>query len=152
MSERRKMGVGDWMDAAINVVIGVFLGSVIYGLAQLVASGSWLMAMILILLGGGLFLIMVLSDKLLDRLFPTWIRSAKNPQPQSPKPLLRVLSLPLGFMLGVVLALLAVSSGSIFLEPSEMNDGYVPQSGTSHSKIAYNGFRPTADYYPARDN
>ena len=69
MSERRKMGVGDWMDAAINVVIGVFLGSVIYGLAQLVASGSWLMAMILILLGGGLFLIMVLSDKLPDRLF-----------------------------------------------------------------------------------
>jgi hypothetical protein len=51
MSERRKMVVGDWMNAAINVVIGVLLGSVIYGLVQLVASGSWLMAMILVLLG-----------------------------------------------------------------------------------------------------
>ncbi len=70
MSERRKMGAGDWMDASINVVIGVFIGSVIYGLAQLIASGSWLMAMILILLGGGLILITVLSDKLLDRLIP----------------------------------------------------------------------------------
>jgi hypothetical protein len=46
MSERRKMVVGDWMNAAINVVIGVLLGSVIYGLVQLVASGSRLMAMI----------------------------------------------------------------------------------------------------------
>jgi hypothetical protein len=106
MSERRKMVVGDWMNAAINVVIGVLLGSVIYGLVQLVASGSWLMAMILVLLGVGLFLFMVLNDKLFDRLFPIGIRPAKNPQPQSPKPLLRVLSLPLGFMFGVVLAVL----------------------------------------------
>ena len=46
MSERRKMGIGDWMNAAINVVIGVLLGSVIFGLVQLVASGSWPLAAI----------------------------------------------------------------------------------------------------------
>ena len=42
--------------------------------------------------------------KLFDRLFPIGIRPARNPRPQSPKPLVRVLSLPVGFMLGVVLA------------------------------------------------
>jgi len=106
MDERRKMGAGDWMNAAINVVIGVLLGSVVYGLGKLAASGSWMMVIILVFLGGGLFLFMVLHDKLFDRLFPIGIRPAKIPKPQSPKPLLRVLSLPSGFILGVVLAVL----------------------------------------------
>lgn len=108
MSERRSMGTGDWINAVINALIGFLLGSAIYGLVQLVASGSWLMAMILVFLGGGLFLIVVLSDKLFDRLFPIGIRPAKNPQTQPPKPLLRVLSLPLGFLLGFVLAVLGL--------------------------------------------
>lgn len=117
MSERRKMGVGDWFNAAINVLIGVLLGSVVYGLVQLVAGGSWMMAVILVLFGGGLFLFMVLSDKLFDRLFPIGIRPAKNPQPQPPKPLLRVLSLPLGLILGVVLALLGFDKTLLDLLP-----------------------------------
>lgn len=108
MSERRKMGVGDWINAAINVVIGVLLGSVVYGLVQLVASGSWLMALITVILAGGLFLLIALSDKLFDRLFPIGIRPAKTPQTQRPKPLLRALSLPSGFLLGVVLAVLGL--------------------------------------------
>jgi hypothetical protein len=68
--------------------------------------GAWMMAMILLLLGGGLFLAIALFDKLFDRLFTVGIRPARNPQPQSPKPLLRVISLPLGLILGVVLAVL----------------------------------------------
>ena len=108
MTERRKMGIGDGFNTVINVLIGALLGSAAYGLLQLVASGAWLMAMILVLLGGGLFLFMVLSDKLFDRLFRIGIRPPKNPQPQPPKPLLRVLSLPLGFLVGVVLALLGL--------------------------------------------
>lgn len=117
MRERRKMGTGDWINAAINVLIGVLLGFVIYGLVQLVASGSWLMAMILVLLGGGLFLFMILQDKLFDRLFSIGIRPARNPQPQLPKPLLRVLSLPLGFILGVVLAFLGLDRTILALLP-----------------------------------
>lgn len=108
MPERRKMAIDDWFNAAINVLIGVLLGSVFYGLLQLAGNGSWLMAIILVLLGGGLFLFMVVSDTLFDRLFPTGIRPAKNPQPRPPKPLLRVLSLPLGFVLGVVLAVMGL--------------------------------------------
>lgn len=111
------MGVGDWINATTNVVIGVLIGFVIYGLVQLVTSGSWLMAMILIFLGGGLFLLEGLIDKLFDRLFPIGIRPARNPRPQSPKPLVRVLSLPVGFMLGVVLAGLDLDGTIIGLLP-----------------------------------
>jgi len=108
MSERSKMGLGDWINAAINVVIGVLLGSVMHGLVQLVASGSWLMAMIVLFLAVGLFLLVVLSDKLFDCLFPIGIRPARTPQTQRPKPLLRVLSLPSGLIFGVVLAVLGL--------------------------------------------
>ena len=117
MRERRKMEVNDWLSAAFNVLIGALLGSVSDGLVQLVASGWWLMAVILVLLGGGLFLFMVLSDKLFDRLFLSWIRPARNPQPQLPKPLLRVLSLPAGFILGIVLAVLGLDRTILDLLP-----------------------------------
>ena len=100
------MGVGDWLNTTVNFLIGILLGSVAYGLVQLFASGSWLMALMLIVLGGGFFLFMVLSDKLFDKVFPIGIRPAKNPTPQPPKPLLRVLGLPFGLMVGVVLAFL----------------------------------------------
>lgn len=106
MRERREMEVGDWFNAAINLGIGILLGSVIHGLLQLVSSGSWQMALIILFLAAGLFLFMVLSDKLLDRLFQIGIRPAKTPQAPRPNPLLRVLSLPAGFVLGVVLAVL----------------------------------------------
>lgn len=106
MGERRNMGVSDWINSAINVVIGVLLGSVIYGMVQLVAIGAWLTDMFMLLIFGGVFLLMVLSDKLFDRLFQTGIRPAKTPQTKRPKPLLRVLSLPSGVILGVVLAVL----------------------------------------------
>ena len=108
MSERRKMDVNDWISAVFNLLIGALLGSVTYSLVQLVASGWWLMAVIMVLLGGGLFLFMVLYDKLFDWLFPSWIRPASNPQPRLPKPLLRVLSLPVGFILGLLLAVLGL--------------------------------------------
>lgn len=102
------MGVGDWLNATVSFLIGILLGSVAYGLAQLFASGSWLMAVILVVLGGGFFLFMVVADKLFDKVFPIGIRPAKNPTPQPSKPLLRVLGLPIGLMVGVVLAFLGL--------------------------------------------
>lgn len=110
MSERPGMELGDWFNAAVNVLIGALLGSVIYRLVQLVASGAWLMALILIFLGIGLFVFMVLSDKLFDLFSGVRFRPAKNPKPQPPKPLLRKLSLPSGFIVGVVLAVLGLDT------------------------------------------
>jgi hypothetical protein len=66
------------------------------------------MALILLVLGGGFFLFLILQEKLFDRLFPTGIRPAQNPRPEAPKPLVRVLSLPLGLIVGVVLAVLGL--------------------------------------------
>lgn len=102
------MKFGDWMNAVINFVIGALLGSAAYGLVQLVASGAWLMAAILVLLGAGLFLIMLLSDKLFDWIFPAGIWQVGKPRPQGKKPLPRRLSLPFGFVLGVALAILGL--------------------------------------------
>ena len=117
MSERRKMKLGDWFNTAINVLIGLLLGSVGYGLAQLVADGAWLAALIIVILGAGLFGFMLLSDKLFDLFLPSAIRPAKNPEPQPPKPLLRVLSLPIGFVFGVVLAILDLDRTILALLP-----------------------------------
>ena len=39
------MELGDWFNTAINALIGALLGSVAYGLAQLVADGAWVAAM-----------------------------------------------------------------------------------------------------------
>lgn len=117
MSERRGMEVGDWFNAAVNLAIGVLLGSVVYRLVQLVASGSWLMALIMIFLGAGLFLFMVLSDKLFDLFSGVRFRPAKNPKPQPPKPLLRILSLPSGFIVGVVLAVAGLDTAILDMLP-----------------------------------
>lgn len=111
------MELGDWFNTVINVLIGALLGSVAYALAQLVASGSWLFALIIVVLGAGLFGFMLLSDKLFDLFLPSPIRPAKNPEPQARKPLPRVLSLPAGFIVGVVLAALGLDSAILALLP-----------------------------------
>ena len=111
------MELGDWFNSAINVLIGALLGSVFYGLAKLVAGGSWLAALIIFVLGAGFFFFILLSDKLFDLILPSPIRPAKNPKQQPPKPLLRVLSLPAGFALGVVLAILGLDGAIIALLP-----------------------------------
>ena len=117
MSERRSMQLGDWLNAAVSVVIGALLGSAAYGLAQLVASGAWLMAAIIVLLGITLFLIMVIMDKISDRLFPSWIGTVGKRQKQLLKPLARVLSLPVGFLIGMVLAVLGFDRTLLDLLP-----------------------------------
>ncbi len=104
MSERRKMQAGDWANAAINAAIGVLLGSAADGLVQMATTEFWPVALIITLLSVGLFFLVVLSDKLLDRLFSIGVRPARHPRAEGRKPLLRVLSMPAGFVLGVVLA------------------------------------------------
>jgi hypothetical protein len=41
MSERRNMQAGDWINATVKVVLGVFLGLLIDGLAQLATTAIW---------------------------------------------------------------------------------------------------------------
>jgi hypothetical protein len=97
------MELGDWLQAAINVVVGVFLGIAAFALTELVVSGAWLMALLLVVLGVGYFVFVQLADKLFDWIFPSGIRTVGKRKNQ-PKPLLRTLSLPAGLLLGVALA------------------------------------------------
>ncbi len=101
------MRAGDWFHAAVNLLLGALLGSAATGLAQLLVAGAWALALIVTLLAVAMFLIVLASDWLLDRLFGIGIRPAHDAQEQR-KPLLRLLSLPAGFLLGIALALLGI--------------------------------------------
>lgn len=94
----------DWFNAAVNVVVGVLLGIVIAGLVQLVTTGFWLVAILIPTLFAGLLLFDGLIDGLIDKVFPSGIRSARKPQVQRRAPLLKRLSLPVGIVVGVALA------------------------------------------------
>ena len=57
INERGRMQVSDWVNAAINLVIGVLLGSAADGLVQLATTALWPIAVITPLLFAGFFLI-----------------------------------------------------------------------------------------------
>jgi cytochrome bd-type quinol oxidase subunit 2 len=96
--------VGNWAIAAVNVVIGVWLGVAVHGLAQLMFRGAWVAVFIVAVLAAALLLIVLLHDRLGKRLFPDGIRRARKPEVPVRTPLVRRLGLPAGLVLGVVLA------------------------------------------------
>lgn len=104
MSKRRRMQLGDWVNAVINAAIGLFLGLAADGLARLFNSEAWPLAVIIPIVFAGLFLFSLMFDRLVDRVFPSGVRPARKPHADGGTPLLRLLSLPAGFALGVILA------------------------------------------------
>lgn len=103
------MQAGDWANAAVKIVIGVLLGASIYGVVQLILTGAWFAVFNIAVLSVVLFLIVVLHERLGDKLFPNGIRPARKPQPGRKVPLARRLSLPAGVVLGFLLAALGLS-------------------------------------------
>lgn len=116
-AEYRRMQAGDWFNAAINLAIGLLLGSFVDGLIQLVATGLWLSAAILTLLFGGLFLVVSMSDKLLDPLFSIGVRPAPKAGAKGRTPSIRRMSLPVGLVLGVALARLGLDDRILTMIP-----------------------------------
>lgn len=106
-NEESAMKAGDWFDAVINVGIGVLLG------VAMAASGSWFVAVLIPLLAAVLFFYMSLFDRLIDKVFPSGIRPAHKSKKVRKAPLVKRLSLPLGLVLGIVLA--ALGLGDRFL-------------------------------------
>jgi len=98
--------IGHWSMALVNIVIGVLLGVAINGLARLMLSGAWVAVFTLLALFAALFLIVWLHDRLGETLFPSGIRPARKPKRVRKTPLFRRLSLPVGLVLGVLLAAL----------------------------------------------
>jgi len=117
VNERRRMQFGDWLNAAISLIIGMLLGSVVDGLAQLVTTGLWLSAVVIVLVGAGFFLFMLVFDKLSDRLFLIGVRPATKQQAKGRTPLPRLVSLPVGVVLGVVLTRLGFDGAILGMIP-----------------------------------
>jgi hypothetical protein len=113
MSERREMEPLDWMSAAFNVAIGLFLGLALSGFVELVADGFWFLAVAAAVIGGGAALALIIYDGLFRRafdwIFPGGVQPAANPAPRRRAPLVRLMSLPSGILLGVVLAQLGLT-------------------------------------------
>jgi|GEM_PF-749713 len=98
------MQSGDWANAAVNVVIGVFLGIVINGLVQLISTGLWSVAVLIVVLAAVLFFLESWFDGLFEKVFPSGIRPARKPKKVRKAPLARRISFPSGLVLGIVLA------------------------------------------------
>ncbi len=103
------MQSNDWFNAAINVAAGVLVGLVIGGLGQQLTATLLLGAMI----ASSMFAVFVLLDGFIDRLtdkvFSSWIRTARQSQFRHRTPLPRLIILPVGISLGVVLARLGLA-------------------------------------------
>lgn len=112
MSERRDMEPLDWMSAAFNVAIGLFLGLALNGLLALVADGLWFVAVSTVVIAAMAVLALLAFDGLLGRLihrvFPGGVRPATSAKPSADGlPVLQ--RSPVGLALGLILALLGLT-------------------------------------------
>jgi uncharacterized membrane protein len=103
------MTLGDWSTSATNLAIGFFLGMAGYSLAQLFLAGAWTMAIGVILPFLGLLIFILLFDRVSDRLLGFRTPTSPRPTTRQGIPLPRKLSLPAGFLLGALAALLGLS-------------------------------------------
>ena len=111
LAEKPVMQAGDWINATVNIVCGVFMGVALESLIRLMTTDSWPVAVLISLLAAGLIFFVSLFDGLVDRVFSNGIRPAHKPQTVRRAPLLRRLSLPAGLVFGVVLASLGLGDG-----------------------------------------
>lgn len=98
------MEAEDWLSAGFNVVVGLLLGLALNGLLQLVVTGFWLLAAIVLIITLGFLLVHWLFDGLIVRPFFSGFLREQGLQPEGRTPLGRLLSLPAGLVLGVILA------------------------------------------------
>lgn len=105
------MTIGDWLNSLVNVVLGLIFGVAVHGLATLIGAGLWVSAILIIVP----FVLLLFFHQALGRvtewLAPSGIRPARIPAPSKGKPLARTLSLPAGFVLGVLAAAFELSQG-----------------------------------------
>jgi divalent metal cation (Fe/Co/Zn/Cd) transporter len=113
------MTIGDWLNSLVNVVVGLLFGVAAYELGALIGAGQWVTVVFIIgLVVMFLFFVQVFDrlidwlGSLMDWLLPSdiraAIRAARIPAPRQRKPLARTLSLPAGFVLGVLAAALGL--------------------------------------------
>ena len=116
-SERRKMRVGDWFNSAINVIVGLLIGIASYGLVQLITTGFWSVAIIIIVGFAGFWLLDGIIVRIVDWIFPPGIRAPSKHYKKAKAPVIRLLSFPLGFVSGGILAHLGLGNSLIEMMP-----------------------------------
>ena len=100
------MQPGDWFHAGVLAVVGVLLGSAALNFLQLAIRGAWMLMLITALFFAAMFLIVMLTDKLYSVFLGPGIRPAPGGNAGERKPLLRILSLPAGMLVGAFMGLL----------------------------------------------
>ena len=103
------MTLSDWSASATNVLIGFFLGLAGYGLAKLFLAGAWAMAVGVVLPFLGLLIVILLSNRLSDRLLRIGTNTARTPETRDGEPLPRALGMPAGFLLGPLAGMLGLT-------------------------------------------
>jgi hypothetical protein len=91
----------------------VLLGVAFYGLVQLITTGFWSLAIIIILGIAGFWLLDGIIVRIVDWLFPTGIRAPRKLYEKAKAPVIRLLSFPLGFVSGGILAHLGLGNSLI---------------------------------------
>jgi len=101
MRERQKMQTFDWVIWAALVAMGGFLGMAINGMVGLARAGSWWSIVIVLVPFGGWLVFYLLSLRL-----GTFISTGRFSEPKQlqkrRKPLMLLLGLPLGLLIGVI--------------------------------------------------
>ena len=98
------MQSGDWANAAVNLLMAVFLGIIISGLVQLISTDLWPAALLIVVLAAVLLFLESWVDVLFEKVFPSGIRPGHKSNKVRRAPTARRLSLPSGLVLGIVLA------------------------------------------------
>lgn len=111
------MKAGDWVNAVVNAAIGVFFGIAADSILQLVASGLWVVALAIVLVFAICLGFVWLFESAVDHLFPSGLRKSRRPGVAGRTPLLRLLSLPIGGVVGVVLSRLDLAGPLLALFP-----------------------------------
>ena len=102
MSDRRKMHIGDWLNGAAILAVGLFLGLAIGEWINLEGAAFWLTIVYVFIPFGFVFLFIFFLDDLMDRSFFSSIKPPSSKKTEERKPLALLLSLPTGFMIGAI--------------------------------------------------
>ena len=103
------MTLGDWFHSAVKLVVGFLLGIAAYSLATVLDVSLWLSAVIVVVPFLAIIAFAQFAEGLWDRLLNGGVYPANLAAKTERKPLLRVLSAPIGFAVGALAGILGFS-------------------------------------------
>ncbi|EAQ23912.1 hypothetical protein [Roseovarius sp. 217] len=113
MREPRRTQIDDRIKTIINVVIGVLVVLVADGAARLGTTELWPLAVVMPLLVAGLVLFEKVFNRLIDWEFPSEVQPARKSKAQGFARFARLLSLPVGIAIGLILALFGLTDATL---------------------------------------